>query len=130
MHAARSASLANAVTGALSAAALEISAIGAVYLHGRRRQQQEALGAFLQGPHQPQQRVGAIDMRGCPSRSRLRALNMRGCPSRSRLRAPGGAAPGVVGFVQHDHVPRLDFLQQNSGAILATHQTASCNART
>ena len=70
-------------------------------LHRRRRKQKQALRAFLQATHQPQQGVGAILL----------------------FRAHRPSA-GVMRFVQHDQVPRVGFFQQRLSALATAHELA------
>ena len=71
-----------------------------MHLHRRRRQEDEALGARLEGAHQREQRVRA-----------------------AFPRAAGGAPAGVVRLVEDDQVPRLG-VEQHGGAVLPAHQVA------
>ena len=72
-----------------------------VHLHGRCRQQQQALRAAFQLPHQAQQGVGSA---------------FQG--------ASGGAPAGMVGLVEHDQVPRVGILQKGRRPVAAAHQVA------
>ena len=75
-------------------------------LHRRGRQQHQPLGALLQRAHQPQQGVGPLVLPGA-----------------------GRTAAGVMGFVQHDQIPRFGFFEQNGGPLPPPHELAGRNHR-
>ena len=80
----------------------QIPHLDRMHLHRRRRQQEQPLGACLQGAHQLEQRVRA-----------------------ALLRAAGRAPTGVVRLIEDDQIPRLRLVVEQDGrAVLPAHQLA------